>query len=326
MATACQQRDCTVAQTNKCLLNNDPERCPNRLAVDVSTTASVAAETAPLKEPEAVPTFPAGLALSVGEASELMESRYCHLIGILGPPGAGKTAAIVCLYLLLAHNRLTGYEFRDSRSLMGLEEISRGARRWKEGDPPGQLTVHTEAKDERVAGFIHLRMLRTEQNEPIDILFPDLPGEWSEDLVDKNYTDRLSFLRAAEAIWLIVDGVELAGAKRQLTLHRITLLMQRVVLTVGTEMPLLLVVSRRDKGTVPEASYASLLREAARLSISLEILHIASFSEEDHIQPGAGLADLVNTITKERGWKHSFWSESPREASTRQMLRFGIGC
>ena len=320
MAQACRQANCTVAQTGICLLNNDPAKCPERLAT--GSPVDVSSSLASLPTPQTRPTFPPGLALSLAEAATLMGGRYCRIIGILGPPDAGKTAALVSLYLLLAHNKLRGYEFRDSLSLMGLEEISRGARRWNPSDPPGQLTVHTEGPDERAAGFIHLRVLKTASDESTDLFFSDLPGEWSNDLIDTNRTDRLSFLRSADVVWGMVDGSELASEKRQVVLHRTTLLLQRLAAMLSpTVPPVYLVISRRDKGELHERTFASLNSEAGRLKVKLRILHIASFSEDDTIAPGAGLAELLDAVIDTHVTASPFWPDT-EVAHNRRVLAF----
>ncbi|MEH2469277.1 hypothetical protein V1281_001472 [Nitrobacteraceae bacterium AZCC 2161] len=88
-----------------------------------------------------------------------MAERYCTLIGILGDPDSGKTAALVSLYLIASYTQHEGFGFADCRSLMAFNDISQRARHWNEGAPPDQMTVHTEAPDERTAGFLHLRLL-----------------------------------------------------------------------------------------------------------------------------------------------------------------------
>lgn len=324
MADGCKEKDCTVAQTGICLLNNDPKSCPQRIASEITTGVDVAAELGALAKPAQNPTFPATLALSLADASTLMAGQYCRLIGILGPPDAGKTALLVCVYLLLAGGKLAGFEFRNSGSLMALEEISRGARRWKAGDPPGTLTQHTEAKDERAAGFLHFRLAQREDGEVVDILFPDLPGEWSTSLIDRNRSDRLDFLRSADAIWIMLDGLELTErSKRQTALHRTGLLLQRVrALFVDGVPPVHLVISRRDKGELAPQNYHTLVEEAARLGIVLSVSQIASFSEDDAVAPGAGIPELLTTVSDTIARNVETWPAAGEADSRRQMLRF----
>jgi hypothetical protein len=324
MADRCKEKDCTVGQTGLCLLNNDPKNCPQRIASETTTGLDVAAALGDLAKPAQNPTFPGVLALSLADASTLMSGRYCRLVGILGPPDAGKTALLVCVYLLLASDKLAGFEFRNSSSLMALEEISRGARRWKVGDPPGALTQHTQAKGEREAGFLHFRLAQREGGEVVDILFPDLPGEWSTSLIDSNRSDRLDFLRSADVIWVMLDGLELTErSKRQTALHRIALLLQRVrTLFVDTVPPVRLVISRRDKGELAPHNYQTLVEEAARLGIVLSVSQIASFSEDDAVAPGAGISELLTTVFDTIAQNVETWPVTSSAADARQMLRF----
>lgn len=324
MAAECNEKDCTVAQTGVCLLNNEPKSCPQRIAGEIATGADIAAELRDLPKPNQNPTFPATLALPLADASTLMAERYCRLIGILGSPDAGKTALLVCVYLLLAGGKLAGFEFRNSASLMALEEISRGARRWKVGDPPGALTQHTEAKQERAAGFLHFRLALRQGSEVTDILFPDLPGEWSTSLIDLNRSDRLDFLRSADAIWIVLDGLELTErSKRQTALHRAGLLLQRVrALFVDGIPPVRVVISRRDKGELVPQNYQTLVEEAARLGIVLSVSQIASFSEDDAVVPGAGIPELLTTVSDFIARHVETWPTASEAGNSRQMLRF----
>jgi len=324
MASGCKEKDCTVAQTNICLLNNDPNSCPSRFAKEIATGVDVVTELDDLAKPAQNPTFPATLALSLADVSALMAGRYCRLIGILGPPDAGKTALLVCIYLLLASGKLAGFEFRNSASLMALDDISRGARRWKAGDPPGELTQHTEAKGEREAGFLHFRLAEREGGEVFDMLFPDLPGEWSTSLIDLNRSDRLDFLRSADAIWIMLDGLELTERrKRQTALHRAGLLLQRVrALFVDAVPPVRLVISRRDKVELAPQNYQTLVDEAERLGIILSVSQIASFSEDDAVAPGAGIPELLTSILDTIALNVETWPLCDEAGNGRQMLRF----
>jgi hypothetical protein len=323
MADGCKEKECTVAQTGVCLLNNDPKTCPQRIDSENALPADVANELKDLAKPPQNPTFPASLSLSLAQANVLMAGQYCRLIGILGPPDAGKTAMLVCVYLLLAAGKLAGFEFRNSRSLRALDEVSRGARRWKVGDPPGALTQHTEAPDERTAGFLHFRLAQRE-GDVVDILFPDLPGEWSTSLIDLNVSDRLDFLRSADAIWIMLDGLELSDrSKRQTALHRAGLLLQRVRALFPNDLPpLRLVISRFDQVQLEPEKYNSLIEEAQRLGIVLSVSQIASFSENVAIEPGAGIPDLLGTLSEHSGLNVETWPTTGNTYNHRQMLRF----
>lgn len=190
----CNKPECTLAQTGRCVLDHDPASCPIRLeslkSLDASESGSIGEPV--LASPTEIERFQSSYSLNISQAQTLMQERYCNIIGILGAPDAGKTACLVSFYLLLAHGRLSGFDFRDSKTAMAFEEICRGARRWDVANYPEQLTLHTEITDERTAGFLHLR-LKAETGKIVDFLLPDLPGEWSTSLIDSNRTDRLNF-------------------------------------------------------------------------------------------------------------------------------------
>src|SRR5690348_10200810 len=115
MANGCRNPNCTVGQTGICVLNNDPATCPERSRSERSETGSLVPA---LEPPTRKPRFPSSSSLSPSEVKGLCGSHYCNLIGILGSPGAGKTALLVSLYLLLARRKLDNYKFLNSASIM----------------------------------------------------------------------------------------------------------------------------------------------------------------------------------------------------------------
>src|ERR1700754_976372 len=319
MSNACRQENCTVGETNACLLNNDPATCPNRIPATLDIDAQI---SPPLKGPERNPQFPRSLSLTPIQVEELMANRYCRLIGILGAPDAGKTAALVSLYLLVSSGRLTGMRFADSRSLLAFDEISHGARRWNEGRMPDQLTAHTELNDDRSAGFLHLR-LKPDEGESIDLLLPDLPGEWTTAMVDSARVDRLEFLKAADIIWLMVDGRQLITAKtRQLSLHRAKLLMQRLATHVSPATPVILVITRRDEGEVSQNTLDELMTEATNRGLNLKVDQIASFDREGEIAPGTGIRELIDATVASVADISEFWPDTSNNRQTRAIMRF----
>jgi hypothetical protein len=296
MGSACRKPDCTVDQTGICLLNNDLNTCPERTGSPIDPAAFIdIAVPPPLSTPARNPQFPNSQALTPDRVRELFSGKPTRLIGVLGAPDAGKTAILVSLYLLLSHAKLAGYRFSDSSTLLALDEISRGARRWNEGSPPNQMTNHTELPDHRTAGFLHLRLRDTESGEAHELLIPDLPGEWSTSLIDSNRTDRLDFLKGADVLWITVDGRAILKPElRQLVLHRTGMLMQRVKDLLGAEVPpILLVISHLDEGTPSVASFEKLNADALRLGLSMTVMQVSSFSEADAVPPGTGIAELI---------------------------------
>lgn len=326
MPLGCTQENCTVAETGKCLLNNDPESCSNRKTESGESSVPVEQLIAPLETPKRTAKLPSSLTLTVSQTQALMNDRYCQLVGILGMPDAGKTAALVSLYLLLSKSRLNGHSFCDSRTLRAFDEISAGARRWNEGKLPDQLTSHTELQDERAAGFLHLR-LKSDNGQVVDFLLPDLPGEWSTTLVDSNRTDRLDFLQRADVIWLMVDGRQVEDLQtRNWALHRLELLIQRLADLVSPIPPIILVITRLDQASIHEPSFEALCAKAAGRGISLRLVRIASFSDNEHVPAGSGISDLLTASRSTAGSIQPFWPErsTATNPDERSFLRFRV--
>jgi hypothetical protein len=244
------------------------------------------------------------------------------LVGILGSPKAGKTALLVSLYLLAANEKLVGYQIADCQTLMGIDDISRGARWWNQGQLPEEMTIHTELPDERTAGFLHLRLKRLNDGKTFDLLLPDLPGEWSEALINHNRTDRLSFLKSADVLWLTVDGADLLNSRQQV-LHRTQLLFQRIKTFLGQYTPkLIVVISHLDGGEPEGRSVEALRKEATRYGLDLSIINVASFSDKQGVAPGTGLVDLVTaTFETDAPPRTTFWPDSERPNVGRYILR-----
>ncbi|RYZ88753.1 MAG: hypothetical protein EOP06_10410, partial [Proteobacteria bacterium] len=167
MSAGCTYEGCTVADTGRCALERDIATCAYRIGnlsesksseTDAGFTVNGDVSSPVLAAPEENPSFPPSTTLGLNEIETMMCSRYVTIVGILGDPESGKTACLASLYLLVSTAMLEGWSFADSRSLMAFEEIARGARRWNEGQPPEQMTMHTEMADERQPGFLHLRL------------------------------------------------------------------------------------------------------------------------------------------------------------------------
>ncbi|WP_263359914.1 TRAFAC clade GTPase domain-containing protein [Acidicapsa ligni] len=331
MAITCKKADCTVAQTGICLLNNSPEACPERLLSEIEPAVAELGDLSvppPLSAPERNPRFPSSLTLTPDALRDSAAGRMFRMVGVLGAPDAGKTAILVSLYLLLSRNKLAGFRFADSMSLLAFDEISRGARRWNDGQPPEQMTNHTEQPDHRSAGFLHLRLRDQESGARHDILLPDLPGEWSTSLIDSNRVDRLDFLKAADVIWVTVDGRQLIQPQtRQQVLHRTGMLLQRVSEFLGSEAPpVFVVISHKDLGDPSEASLRKLESEAARVNVPIKILQVSSFSDNEAIDPGTGIAELIaaSLVSKSPTKPATLWPDSDVANSDRQFLNFRI--
>jgi Double-GTPase 2 len=245
-------------------------------------------------------------------------------LNILGDPDAGKTGALVSLFLLISRAKLQGYSFADSRTLSAFNEISQGALDWDENNPPMQFTHHTEMADPRTPGFLHLRLRRGE-NEKVDFLLPDLPGEWSQSFIDEDNNDRLQFLKRADVIWLMMDGSQLREpSTRHYVIHRTQLLVGRLQALIDDLPPLVLVLSRRDGGEVPTSVLAPVIDEATNEGLRVSVVQIASFGDQNaDVKPGFGIDALMQTCRRDMPEISPTWSDPQRQFDeVRAILRY----
>jgi hypothetical protein len=343
---ACDNPDCTYPQTGICVRGiSDPQQCPSRqtaiarLRGEAHVQVSEPSEDnegapdsegvsgdAVLAPPHEKPSLPRSGTLGLRDADSLMGRRYVHLVGVVGLPDAGKTACLASLYLLLAHGSLVGFEYVNSQTLVAFDEIARGTRRWNDGNPPEQMTAHTELADDRQAGFLHLRLRRLADGLKYDLLLPDLPGEWSQALLSKGEHQKFAFLKSAEVIWLMASGRDFVDERtRQLAIYHATNLIERLSSVLPHPLPrVIFVASWRDIGTLPDAVIESIRRSAESFGFTVEFAPIASFSDNDDIHPGDGLAELITATLPISGMCTEIWPANNSAHSRRSFLNFGM--
>ena len=324
----CNNTECTYSQTGICLLNKNPDDCSNRIFSqekegDETEYSVLDPITSSAAEGEA--QIPPSAVLGMDDVRAVTRKEYCHLIGLLGTPGSGKTSCLVSLYLLLSHGRLAGFSFADSKSLVALDELSRGARRWQDGMPE-QMTMHTERGDDRFPGFVHLKLRKKSGRSRTNLFIPDLPGEWTNSLIDRNRTDRLSFLKGADAIWVMVNGKTLMEKSQRLgELHRTKLIVDRITELCQPQIPTIrLVVSHLDLGQPDASSIRELQEIAYHHGIISSINQISSFSQMKEVPAGKGIAELVEQTVRSEPMESNFWPDASKQSlGPRNSLRIG---
>lgn len=332
MSAACSLDGCTFGETGKCALEKDPSACGNRVidanlirptASGAESTVDVVDFSAPvLTSPDDAPSFPRSATLGSAVIEEMMQSRYVTVVGILGDPASGKTACLASLYLMLSNDCLTGWSFADSRSLMGFEDIARGARHWNEGQIPEQITVHTELSDDREPGFLHLRLKRTADGRCFDLALPDLPGEWTKDLVRTSNSDRFAFLKSADVLWMVVDGRTLMNVhQRQGVIIRLGQLAGRVSTLIQGQMPkVILVLTHRDESEVAKAVIDRIHNELSKHALQASVISVASFSGSTTLKAGHGLPELIDASVALRQPNTPFWPSKAAQEDARAFL------
>ncbi len=339
MSRSCTFDGCTVDETGLCALSRPASTCSNRItteavsatSADTSDSDTVASQSgdrlgAPvLDQPVRAIAFPSSRTLGLDALNAMIRTKYVNIVGILGDPDSGKTACLACLYLLVSHAKLEGWSFADSRSLTAFEDIARGARDWNAGAPPRQMTVHTESTDDRAPGFLHLKLVRHSDGRRVDFALPDIPGEWTQALVNTNQSDRLDFMKLAEVIWIVLDGRTLASIeKRQGLIARAGQLAGRLKTMLNGCVPrLMIVVTHRDAHIVGDHVTRRLQKEFSRHGMTAEIVPVAPFSDDpDNVLPGFGIAELIDLTVGKSAERPIFWPSSEPMEGVRAYLNY----
>jgi hypothetical protein len=338
VSATCNFDGCTVGETGVCALERDPDTCEHRVGNAASATpgdsaiiakpsdqTSISAIGAPvLEQPTGTSSFPSSRTLGPDAISKMMASRYVTVVGILGDPESGKTACLASLYLMISNAALAGWTFADSKSLMAFEDIARGAREWDAGNPPEQMTVHTELSDDRRPGFLHIRLVRDSDGRRVDLALPDLPGEWTTELVGTSRADRFEFLKAAEVIWVVLDGRALENKeRRQSVISRVGQLAGRLGTLLGGDLPkLLLVITHRDSGEPSAAVTTRLEAELAKRDVTATVVPVAPFSDNEQVKPGFGLDELIAASTISALPPTRFWPSSDPVEGARSYIGY----
>ncbi len=333
MSGSCGFDGCTVDETGICALEREPSTCSNRVtnetagatsanATGVDDVASQSGDRlgAPvLDQIVHTSTLPSSRTLGLKDLNAMMGSRYVNVVGILGEPESGKTACLASLYLLVSHAMLEGWSFADSRTLTAFEEIARGARDWNNGEVPEQMTVHTELADDHGPGFLHLRLVRLADGRRVDLALPDVPGEWTQALVNTARSDRLDFMKSAEAIWIVLDGRTLADIeKRQGLIVRVGQLAGRLNTMLDGRAPrLMLVVTHGDLHVLTDNVTTRLQTELLHRGAKAEIVRVAPFSDDpNNVSAGFGIAELIDLTVGKVPDRPIFWrSTEPTEGN-----------
>lgn len=339
MSDACTFDGCAVGVTGVCALEREPGTCEHRVgnvaaaSADQSGTEDEPSDHAApseigapvLEQPTGTASFPSSRTLSPDAISKMMATRYVTIIGILGDPESGKTACLASLYLMISNAELDGWNFADSKSLMAFEDIARGAREWNAGNPPTQMTVHTELSDDRRPGFLHLRLVRDSDGRRVDLALPDLPGEWTTELVGTARVDRFEFLKAAEAIWVVLDGRALEDKeRRQGVISRVGQLAGRLVTLFSGKVPkLMLVITHHDSANLSPSVASRLNAELAKRDVTAIIVPVAPFSDNDkQAKPGFGLDQLIATTISSGLPPMEFWPPSDPAHGVRSYIGY----
>lgn len=181
---------------------------------------AVAAEgdvaTAPSEAQAAVDLF-TGNEMSAAETEDITLRWPTQLIVLAGAEHSGKTTMLTSIYEHLGRGSFAGFDFAGSRSLIGFEKICHANRVASGGTRP--TTERTIPSEE--AGYYHLALRETVgKRRRRQVLLSALSGEpygWARD--SREDCEKLTFLRRANAIIVLVDGEKLAALETRVNAH-----------------------------------------------------------------------------------------------------------
>jgi len=183
------------------------------MADAVATDAKVeAAEPFEEAEPAFIELF-SGAALGASDTEVITLRSRTHLVVFAGAEGSGKTTVLASIYERLNQGPFAGFRFAGSRSLLGFEEICHLNRLASGGVQPDtqrtQLTGETK--------YYHLALRGAEPSAARrDVLLSAMSGELFRMAKDSQEdAERLTFLRRADTIVVLVDGERLASTAQR---------------------------------------------------------------------------------------------------------------
>lgn len=188
-----------------------------------------------------------GNSFGLADLNFLTASSKPIVIGITGSASAGKTTFLASLYCLLRKgNSIGDYNFAGSYTLNGWEDIS-WYLSWKDKGNI-QFPPHTTSNAGRVPGLLHLS-LRNSDNEKIDLIFTDAPGEWFDHWRNNTNNENSKGARwihnNSDAFLLFADCEMLEGSKRGLAKHHLTSVADRIFENIDNK-PFGLIWSKSD--------------------------------------------------------------------------------
>ena len=183
------------------------------MADAVATDAKLeVVEPAEEAEPEFIELF-SGAALGATDAEVITLRSRTELVVFAGAEGSGKTTVLASIYEHLNQGPFSGFKFAGSRSLLGFEEICHLNRLASGGVQPD--TQRTRLTDE--TKYYHLALRPAEPSAPRrNVLLSAMSGELFRMAKDSHEdAERLTFLRRADTIVVLVDGERLANAAQR---------------------------------------------------------------------------------------------------------------
>lgn len=330
---SCNQSNCQVAKSGKCLEGFDPlEECPN-LNQDQKTPQNNGG-VAPTISPNLV-ALDSGEALTESLANRLTRQFESKVVLLAGATDSGKTTIITSLFEEFQNGSYSGYTFAGSDTLIGFERRCHDGR--EASGNPTPITKRTKIKDE--VHFLHLRLAKKigDSYHLRNLLLADISGEAFQAIQDSSdAVRRLSILKRIDFLTLVIDGSKIASKQLRHIAATDARQILRAILQekiISNQCKICIVISKwdlirgLDKDQELKTYFAKLRRELAEVVQSqnkLEILEIAARPSDSSTPFALGLPLLL------RFWMGDKFDDEPgigflpdSTNQSREIIRFG---
>jgi Double-GTPase 2 len=314
-AAQCQNKECRVSETGKCIEGFVLEKCPHFVLVAVATS------TLPPKEPsepahdEARPRenaprtlrLSSGDCLSLEQASSVARASETRVFAIIGPTSSGKTSLIASLYQLFQNPPSVNFRFVRSRTLRAFERASHDARAAsRRNEPESETTPHTT----QTGGvtFYHLGLRNARDASLLDFELADRTGrEYSSAADDPSIATGFLEVKRANDLTLLVDGDRLMKARHDVQ-SELQMILQGLVdgdATRSSQTVHLVLTKldavRRAGGSASqraeqdfEGFFGRIQRLFAGSFLEIHQMKVAASPKSNILPPGYGVPELLN--------------------------------
>jgi hypothetical protein len=201
----CNNPDCKVAETGKCLEGLPPDQCPHRISENIlqPSEQEVIANQDPANDTSSVLELPSGKLLTSTEVIPLLRGKDCRVIALIGPNDAGKTTLVTSFYELFLKGPLNRFYFTTSKTLYGFEQVCHLGR------AESRRVVPDTERTSTAAGlkFFHLELFDELNERPLNFLFSERSGEsYKSAADDPNVVTTYQEIGYSDCISIVVDG------------------------------------------------------------------------------------------------------------------------
>lgn len=297
IAIQCANKDCRIAEDDKCVEGLTRDVCPNFGKPPMLTSTEI--EEA---EDDVWHLSKAGR-LDIPEAIPVLRRSATTVVAILGPHDAGKTSLIAGLFEQFQRGPIEDFQFAGSRTLHAFEIACHESRAASERhEPDSSRTPLGEVQ------FFHIDITRSGEDVRLALLIGDRAGEeYRTAANDTQSVAGFHELRRAQTLTLLVDGNRLVNPiLRHQARNEVLRIAQAVVDGGGTTGRQRMAVTLTKLDEVKDAAHEQRVRDDFRSLLTqlqanfashfsaIQAFEVAASPKKDTVPAGTGLPALLS--------------------------------